>query len=825
MNSASKKDAANQDIQRIKDALSDNDIIAILYQLFPNGSLKQGEFSVGDIHGNPGKSFKFSIQKRVGTDFASNEPGGDIIDIYSRKFGSSPHAAAKEIERKFLAGGCMPKRERPSKRLMQSQERWIGGSEPEGLIWKDKTLGHPSNLHVYRNEIGEPILVEARFDKPSGEKEFRQHSYSSDGRWVPCIPKDLPRPLYNLRAIVESDNDREVLLVEGVKCVKAAEWILGGDGPICTTWPGGCGNAGKVDVSPLKGRRIVIWPDNDQPGRGAANKLTEQLLALGCMVRIVTLPPSMPDGWDIADAVQSMQHGDIRLMIDNAVPISHEDAPVETGIQKRRVVLPARGKPITESAREIASILAHHGYFSYRGKVVRFATEPHGCTDLSPVSATELRSHCEYYMTLVHADGVESQIMKRDQAEALLPDIRRHLPVIAFTVREPFVQPSGLVMAPGYNQETQTLCMSRDRPVEVEVGDAVRMIKEVLSDFNFQSPFDKSMALAALLMPGLRFGPWMQRWDPFPAVLVEADASQAGKSYFSSILVKLYGLKPGYVAQKKGGLGSFDESLQSCLLKDADLVLVDNLRDRVDSEFLEMAMTSTAPITARAMRAEGSVDMRSKLLIMTSNGFHLTRDLNNRSIRIAIRKQPFDYSWKDWCGGDTDLLGHLEKNRSRYIGSVNAIIQAWVRNEMPSLPVRHSFRKVVGALDWMVVNLFREASIGSLMQDLGSAAPLWLTSLGQVASGQARTAGELVNIANTKGIKHPRGGDWDALSMGKLMGEVFGDSNEVDAPAYSVRRTIHRKASGSGGEEKRYEFLRKADASEGKEDTANRIAP
>jgi hypothetical protein len=279
------------------------------------------------------------------------------------------------------------------------------------------------------------------------------------------------------------------------------------------------------------------------------------------------------------------------------------------------------------------------------------------------------------------------------------------------------------------------------------------------------------------------------------------------------------------VAQKKGGLGSFDESLQSCLLKDEDLVLVDNLRDRVDSEFLEMAMTSTAPITARAMRAEGSVDMRRKLLIMTSNGFYLTRDLNNRSIRIAIRKQPFDYPWKDWGGGDTDLLGCLEKNRARYIGSVNAIIRAWVRAGMPSIPVRHSFRKVVGALEWMVVNLFREASIGSLMQDPGSAALSWLTNLGEVASGQARTAGELVNIANTKGIKHPRGGDWDALSMGKLMGEVFGDSNEVDAPSYSVRRTIHRKASGSGGEEKRYEFRRKADASEGKEGTANGIAP
>jgi hypothetical protein len=140
------------------------------------------------------------------------------------------------------------------------------------------------------------------------------------------------------------------------------------------------------------------------------------------------------------------------------------------------------------------------------------------------------------------------------------------------------------------------------------------MIKEVISDFNFRSPVDRSIALAALLMPGLRLGPLMQSCNPFPIVLVESDASQAGKSYFSNVVGKLYGLKLGYVPQKRGGVGSFDESLQSCLLKETALVVFDNLRDKIDSEFLEMAITSTAPITARAMRSEGSVDMRSKLL-------------------------------------------------------------------------------------------------------------------------------------------------------------------------------------------------------------------
>jgi hypothetical protein len=824
MNSASGKEVANRVIHRVKDGLSDANILDVLYDLFPNGKERRGEFLVGDIHGAPGESFKFNIRKRVGTDFASSEHVGDIIQVYSRRRGLSAHAAAIEIERKFLGGSCTPKRGRPRKCVGPTQECWIGGSEPDTQGFEDKALGRPSDVHIYRNEIGEPILVEARFDKPGGRKEFRQHSFSPEGRWVPSIPKDLRRPLYDLPALLGSDAEREVLIVEGVKCVKAAKELLGGDGPICTTWPGGCGSSDKVDVSPLKGRRIVIWPDNDQPGKGAANKLAQQLLAFGCVVRVVSLPPDLPEGWDIADAVHYASPQDIKLMIANAVAISAEDTPSQNGILKRPVVLPAKGRPITECAKEIAAILREHDHYSHCGRLVRFATE-HGRTDLFPVSATELRSHCEYYMTLVHADGVDSQIMKRDQAEALLPDIRRHLPVIAFTVREPLVQPSGLVMSPGYNPETQTLCLNRARPADMEVVAAARMIKEVITDFNFRSPGHQSVALAALLMPGLRLGPWAQRWDPFPIILVEADSSQAGKSYFSNVLGKLYGLKPGYVAQKKGGLGSFDESLQSCLLKDTDLVLVDNLRDRVDSEFLEMAITATAPITARAMRTDGNVDLRGKLLIMTSNGFHLTRDLSNRSLRIAITKRPSDYLWKNWGGGNTDLLEHLERNRSLYVGALNTLIQAWVRQGMPISPVRHSFRKAVGALEWMVVNLFNEASIESSMGDTGSSALLWLNSLGEVASGETRTAGELVSLAIAGGIKHPKGGDWDALSMGKLMGEVFRDSDEADAPDYTVTRTLHPKSSGGGGDEKRYEFLRKTDASKGKDHTGYGITP
>ena len=65
----------------------------------------------------------------------------------------------------------------------------------------------------------------------------------------------------------------------------------------------------------LRGRKVLIWPDDDAPGRGYAGKVGATLAALDCDVSIIdahalartapgggTREPSK-DGWDAADAI------------------------------------------------------------------------------------------------------------------------------------------------------------------------------------------------------------------------------------------------------------------------------------------------------------------------------------------------------------------------------------------------------------------------------------------------------------------------------------------------------------------------------------------
>jgi len=53
-----------------------------------------------------------------------------------------------------------------------------------------------------------------------------------------------------------------VLLVEGEKTADAAQQLF--TEAVVSTWPCGCKAVGKADFSPLKGRRVMLWPDADE---------------------------------------------------------------------------------------------------------------------------------------------------------------------------------------------------------------------------------------------------------------------------------------------------------------------------------------------------------------------------------------------------------------------------------------------------------------------------------------------------------------------------------------------------------------------------------
>lgn len=88
-------------------------------------------------------------------------------------------------------------------------------------------------------------------------------------------------PLFNLGLICARPKE-EVWFLEGEACAEALAKI----GLIATT-SGGVSTDTGTDLTPLAGRKIVIWPDNDEHGAEYGERVANALHDLGCNVEIV----------------------------------------------------------------------------------------------------------------------------------------------------------------------------------------------------------------------------------------------------------------------------------------------------------------------------------------------------------------------------------------------------------------------------------------------------------------------------------------------------------------------------------------------------------
>jgi len=155
--------------------------------------------------------------------------------------------------------------------------------------------GRPSAHWIYRNDAGNIVGIVARFDLSNGKKETLPMTWCKDNRgneswqWKAMVE---PRPLYNLPF-----NSETVILVEGEKTANA---VIAA-GYQATTWSGGCAAIHKTDFSPITGKHVIIWGDNDTPGQRAVESLIAIIKPLAASVKIVTPPETAPNGWDAAD--------------------------------------------------------------------------------------------------------------------------------------------------------------------------------------------------------------------------------------------------------------------------------------------------------------------------------------------------------------------------------------------------------------------------------------------------------------------------------------------------------------------------------------------
>jgi len=123
-------------------------------------------------------------------------------------------------------------------------------------------------------------------------KTFRQRHRNGSGKWTWNL-KGIRRVLYNLPAVMKAD---EVFIVEGEKDSDN----LAALGFLATTSPMGAKKWRDEYNEALKGKSVVLIPDNDNEGREHMTRVAQSLNGAAESLKWLELP-NLPSKGDVSD--------------------------------------------------------------------------------------------------------------------------------------------------------------------------------------------------------------------------------------------------------------------------------------------------------------------------------------------------------------------------------------------------------------------------------------------------------------------------------------------------------------------------------------------
>ncbi|MCK2113547.1 DUF927 domain-containing protein [Pseudomonas juntendi] len=274
----------------------------VLSHWLPNGKRVDGgkEYTApnptrNDKHAG---SLKISLIKGTWADFATGDKGGDLIDLVRYLESSSDVDACQKLVEFLRIDPRAAIPAQPVKKSATAEWQAVLPIPAEAMTKcpsKHRQHGAPSKVWCYRNGQGEPLMVLYRFDiagspEEPAKKVFAPLTWCMRGaqgpaqwRWQGLAE---PRPLLRLDEL-DKQPDAPVILCEGEKAADAAQMLL--PSYVASCWPNGSNSWHKTDFTPLQGRRVVLWPDNDDSGAKCMKAVAAKLAEMDCAVQTIEL--------------------------------------------------------------------------------------------------------------------------------------------------------------------------------------------------------------------------------------------------------------------------------------------------------------------------------------------------------------------------------------------------------------------------------------------------------------------------------------------------------------------------------------------------------
>jgi len=207
--------------------------------------------------------------------------------------------------------------------IMEGIERLLGSDAPKRRRGGGKKApAPPKGKHIasytYTSVDGLPMAVKKRYQLGEEKTFMWCDPQDTDKLGLPNNMTEANLPLYNIEDVT-GRKKKKVIWVEGEK---AADALKEAYGSLVICLPGGS-SADPTDdqMEPLKDRKVVLWPDNDEPGRTLMRKVADKLVAIAAEVTMVM--PYVPPG---GDAYNYVKAGHTKEQLKDEIGSTHQES-------------------------------------------------------------------------------------------------------------------------------------------------------------------------------------------------------------------------------------------------------------------------------------------------------------------------------------------------------------------------------------------------------------------------------------------------------------------------------------------------------------------
>lgn len=445
------------------------------------------------------------------------------------------------------------------------------------------------------------------------------------------------------------------------------------------------------------------------------NTESEKMAALDEMINSLEIPVGVPDpdiethsisGWR-SEAVPA----DITDVTDKTELASVPTAPVSTSVlasipalaeleatefeEDGRPIIKVRRGYLKDAVRQAETYLALSGrYFQRGGMIVEVHIDP---------ATGETLVHDLKAPGLVYAlAGVSAwkQFDKRSKTWESVDPVEKTcnvmvkvghfdiLPVLNGLTRQPYLRPDGsLCQTPGHDPVTGMYGVFSagefdvpEAPTREQAEQALALLGDLVSEFAFASPHDRSAALAAMLTAAIRPSLPMA-----PMFHVRAPQIASGKSYLCALITALATPQLGSPVAFPGRDEEMTKLLLAQLVSSPAVIEFDNLTDDIKPHKSLCSALTGERMKGRILGHSKMMEVGTRTLFLCSgNNVGPAADMTRRCVTIHLDPGCEVPAAREFVR--PDLINDVRRDRCKYVAAALTVVRAWIGAGRPHSP-------------------------------------------------------------------------------------------------------------------------------------------